>query len=172
MSKQGQQLPPLEVIPYALWICLTGRPSEASSIVVTWVTRLSFSPPLVGLALESDSEFLRRANTMGEVILAMLPREGGKEIAKQVLKSGGGPRDVSDEPGLLQSMPWAGVPVGALGAMHVKIIGTTPVGDHTLVIGNVMDQIRWTDGDLLHLSDTGWKYTKPGADAAPTSPQN
>jgi flavin reductase (DIM6/NTAB) family NADH-FMN oxidoreductase RutF len=172
LSKQGQHLPPVDVIPYGLWICLTGNPTQISTIIVTWVTRLSFSPPLVGLALESDSEFLRKVLDMGELTLAMLPRDGGKEIAKRVLKAGGAPYDVSGDPALMSSLPWAGVPYGALGAIHLAITGTTVVGDHTLVIGNVAEQVRWTEGEPLHLSDTGWRYTKPGTDAAPTSPQN
>jgi flavin reductase (DIM6/NTAB) family NADH-FMN oxidoreductase RutF len=172
LSKQGQHLPPIEVIPYALWICLTGKPEAISTIVVTWVTRLSFAPPLVGVALETDSEFLRRAMESGELTLVMLPREGGKDIAKRILKAGGAPRDVHSDPGVLATVPWGGVPHGALGALHLRVTGTTTVGDHTLLIGTVAEEVRWTGGEPLHLSDTGWKYTKPGTDAAPSSSQN
>lgn len=143
-----------------------------STIVVTWVTRLSFAPPLVGLALESDSEFLRHALEAGELTLVMLPRDGGKDMAKRVLKAGGAPRDIRGDTALMSHTPWAGVPLGALGGMHLTITSASAVGDHTLIIGNVAHQVRWTDGDPLHLSDTGWQYTKPGPDAAPTSSQN
>jgi flavin reductase (DIM6/NTAB) family NADH-FMN oxidoreductase RutF len=167
----GQRLSPLEVTPYALWVCLTGRSDAISSIVVTWVSQLSFSPPLIGVALESDSEFLKQVVSNGQFTLVMLPRDGGKDIAKRVLKAGGAPHDPRADNALMARPPWEGVPHGSLGAIRLTVNSTVIVGDHTLIVGMVGEQERWVEGGPLRLSDTGWKYTKPGTDAPPPSPQ-
>ena len=172
MSAQTQRLTPFELIPYALWVCLTGEGEAISSIVVTWVSQLSFTPPLIGVALENDSEFLRHVVSQGHLTLAMLPRDSGKDIAKRVLKAGGAPHDPGTDPGSMTGLLWAGVPHGALGAIRLIVSGTTTVGDHTLVIGIVTGQERWSEGNPLHLSDTGWKYTKPASDGPPPSSQD
>jgi flavin reductase (DIM6/NTAB) family NADH-FMN oxidoreductase RutF len=163
---------PTEVIPYALWICLTGQHEALSAIVVTWVTQLSFSPHLIGMALESDSEFLRRVIANGEFTLVMLPREGGKDIAKRIMKAGALPRAAGYGDLFHTDAPWDGVPVGAMGAIRCSIRASTQAGDHTLIMGSVLDEHRWIAGEPLHLSDTGWRYTKPGADVPPTRTQD
>lgn len=172
MTTQGQRLSALEVIPYALWVCIAGGQEGFSAIVVTWVSQISFSPTLIGVALENDSDFLKRVLSTGEFTLAMLPREGGKDMAKRVLKNGGTVVDPEGDGHVMTRYPWVGVPSGALGALRLAVDKSVLAGDHTLVIGRVTEQDRWVSGPPLHLSDTGWKYTRPGADMPPASSQN
>lgn len=168
MTKRVERLTPVEVIPYALWVCSTGSDARMTAIVVTWVTQLSFSPELVGMALESDSDFLAQVVKNGTFSLAMLPREGGKDIAKQIMKAGTTPPSATAAELFRQDAPWYGTPRGALGAIRCTVNFLTPAGDHTLVAGTVIGQERWKEGAPLHLSDTGWRYTKPGAEAPPS----
>lgn len=139
-----------------------------SAIVVTWVTQLSFSPELVGMALESDSEFLAQVEKHGSFTLAMLPREGGKDIAKRIMKAGATPSLATARELYRMDAPWYGTPHGALGAIRCTVHTLTPTGDHTLVVGAVAREERWGEGAPLHLSDTGWRYTKPGAETPPS----
>ena len=132
--------------------------------MVTWVSQLSFTPALVGIALENGGAFLAALLGSGSFTLSVLPREGGKEIAKRVLKG-----DVSM---FGQRDEWAGVPAGAMGALLCSVVDTHVCGDHTLVIGEVIREARWMGGSPLHLSDTGWKYRKPGADSTTSPPKN
>jgi flavin reductase (DIM6/NTAB) family NADH-FMN oxidoreductase RutF len=162
----------MEVIPYALWVCSTGSGGRFSSIVVTWVTQLSFSPQLVGMALETDSEFLHLVGKNGSFTLAMLPRDGGKDTAKRIMKAGATPLPEDFAELFRTEGPWYGTPHGALGAIRCTVNLLTPAGDHTLVTGAVVGEERWIEGNPLHLSDTGWRYTKPGADAPPPQSQD
>lgn len=172
MSKRVERSRPIEVIPYALWICSTGSAGTFSSIVVTWVTQLSFSPQLIGMALETGSEFLGQVRRNGSFTLAMLPREGGKDIAKRIMKAGATPLPPAFAELFRTDGSWYGAPHGALGALRCTVTACTPTGDHTLVTGTVLGEERWIEGNPLHLSDTGWRYTKPGAEVPPTPSQD
>lgn len=168
MTKRGDRSSPVEGIPYALWVCSTGADPYVTAIVITWVTQLSFAPQLIGISLENESDFLGRVLTSGSFTLALLPREGGKDIAKRIMKAGPAP-SASERTELYRPDPaWAGVPQGALGAIRCSVHSVTPAGDHTLIAGLVVGEERWIDGLPLHLSDTGWRYTKPGAEAPPS----
>lgn len=148
-------------IPYAIWCCSADVPGGVVTIIVTWVTQLSFTPPLLGVVLESDGAFLQTVLGAGRFVLAALPREGGKEIAKRVLKHGGSVTDPGN-PGLFLDDPaWRDVPAGALGAIRCTVEGTFPAGDHTVVVARIGETRRWQEGGALQLADTGWKYQKP-----------
>ena len=168
MTKRGDRSSPVEGIPYALWVCATGGDSQPTAIVITWVTQLSFTPQLVGISLENESEFLGHVLANGSFTLALLPREGGKDIAKRIMKAGPAPSPSERAELYRTDPPWAGVPQGALGAIRCTVHSATPAGDHTLIAGVVEGEERWVDGLPLHLSDTGWRYTKPGADTPPS----
>ncbi len=172
MTRRGDRSSPVEGIPYALWVCSTGHEPQLTAIVITWVTQLSFTPPLIGISLESDSEFLGQVRSTGSFTLAMLPREGGKDIAKRIMKAGASPVPAERAQLYRADAPWQGVPRGALGAIRCSVHSMTPAGDHTLIAGLVVGEERWVDGLPLHLSDTGWRYTKPGADAPPSRSQD
>lgn len=172
VSKRVDRSQPVEVIPYALWVASTGSEGRGTSIVVTWVMQLSFSPTLVGMALENDSDFLGQVSNNGTFTLSMLPREGGKDIAKRILKAGSSPSPAEYAALYRKDPSWYGVPEGALGAIHCTVHSLTPAGDHTLVAGTVVREERWIEGLPLHLSDTGWRYTKPGADVPPSRSQD
>jgi flavin reductase (DIM6/NTAB) family NADH-FMN oxidoreductase RutF len=172
LNERGQDAGILEVIPYALWICGVETPGGVSAIVATWVTQLSFSPALIGIALESDGVFLSTILAKGRFTLSVLPREGGKEIAKRVLKAGAAPVDALLASFFMTDERWPGVPSGALGALRCVVADTKPSGDHTLVIAEVIAEQRWTRGTPLHLSDTGWKYRKPGPETIPPTTKN
>lgn len=172
MNERGQDAGILEVIPYALWICGVETPGGISSIVATWVTQLSFSPVLVGIALESEGAFLPTLLAQGRFTLSALPRDGGKETAKRILKAGAAPVDVLQASLFMTDERWTGVPLGALGALRCAVVDTKASGDHTLVIAEVIAEQRWMRGTPLHLSDTGWKYRKPGAETIPPTTKN
>jgi flavin reductase (DIM6/NTAB) family NADH-FMN oxidoreductase RutF len=172
LSDRAQVGDVLEVIPYALWICGVATPRGTSAIVVTWVTQLSFSPPLIGISLEREAGFLAALHANGHFVLSMLPREGGKEVAKRVLKAGAAPGDPAQETLFTAAEGWTGVPAGAMGALQCLVRDTKLCGDHALVIAEVMKEQRWLSGTPLHQSDTGWKYRKPGAEGAPPTTKN
>jgi flavin reductase (DIM6/NTAB) family NADH-FMN oxidoreductase RutF len=172
LSERAQVEEILYVIPYALWVCGVDTPTGTSAIVATWVTQLSFSPPLIGISLEREAGFLAALMARGRFILSILPREGGKEVAKRILKAGAAPGDPSHKALFGSIEGWAGVPAGAMGALQCSVVDTKQCGDHTLVIAEVIGERRWMAGIPLHLSDTGWKYRKPGAETTPPTTKN
>ena len=172
MSERGQADSLLEVVPYALWVCGVATPRGTTAIVVTWVSQLSFTPALVGISLENGGAFLAALLASGSFTLSVLPRDGGKEVAKRVLKAGAEPEEPSHASMFERRDGWAEVPAGALGALYCSVVAKHECGDHTLVIGEVIREERWAGGSPLHLSDTGWKYRKPGPDSSTPTPKN
>ncbi len=147
-----------DLIPYGLWGCAARTPAGRTAIIVTWVTQLSFEPPLLGLSLESQGAFLKEVLRAGEFTLSALPRKQGTTIARRILKEGmmkGG----STEAPLFSSDPdWQEAIEGAAAAVQCRVARHYPAGDHTLIEGEVIREHHWLNSDVLRLSDTGWKY--------------
>ena len=147
-----------DLLPYGLWGCAARTPAGRTAIIVTWVTQLSFEPALLGLSLESQGAFLKDVLVAGEFTLSALPRKQGMTIARRILKEGL-MKEGFPEARLFSRYPeWQEAIEGAAAAVQCRVARHYPAGDHTFIEGEVIREHRWLNGDVLRLSDTGWKY--------------
>lgn len=149
----------LSMIPYGISI-ITSRESEKHvTMLATWLTQVSFHPPLIALAVESDSHMLRAINAAGYFAVNFLPG-GGKKIASAFLK----PAEVRD--GKIAGQTFTAAAHGscfldaAAACMECQLVGAQATGDHTLVVGEVVHVEAHGAGAPLLLSATGWKYQR------------
>jgi flavin reductase (DIM6/NTAB) family NADH-FMN oxidoreductase RutF len=151
-----------ELAPYGIWGCGLRTREGPSAIIVTWVTQLSFTPTLMGVALETGGSFLEHVLASGEFTLSSLPKAGGKEIAAKILKTGLNHLD-EEQTALFRDEPgWEEGIKGAAATLKCKVTAHHPCGDHTFVVAAVTAEQMWKrNEEVLLLSDTGWKYHRP-----------
>jgi flavin reductase (DIM6/NTAB) family NADH-FMN oxidoreductase RutF len=149
----------LEAMSYGVYVLEVDGASGASAMIATWVTQISFDPPLIAVAVEPDSDIGAKLHISSSFRLHLLRKSGIAE-AKHVLKHGalglGGNREKvpsgSDEPS---------IPGALLGSLRCTVEQRLQEGDHVLCIGRVESAIvERTEERALSLHDTGWKYRK------------
>ena len=161
LPERAEKSPVLELAPYGIWVCGVTTADGKSAIIVTWVTQISFNPPLIGVALENDRDFLEQLLNAERFTLCALPRDGGKRIAQRILKEGMSVRLGGNDDLFRADAAWGEAVKGSLAALDCRIVSQHAHGDHTLVVAAVKGEKRWTAGAPLRLSDTGWKYRRP-----------
>jgi len=129
----------LRYFPYGLYAVTVMSEGEDHGITANWVMQASFVPPMLVVALENESKSLpmiRDARGFAVNVLAA----GQRELAVQLGRSS---RHV---PSKLQGVPAKPAPVtGApiltdgLGWLECRFVATLPAGDHTVVLGEVVE---------------------------------
>jgi flavin reductase (DIM6/NTAB) family NADH-FMN oxidoreductase RutF len=136
----------LERFTYGLYALTVKHESDEHGVIANWVTQASFNPPMLVAAIESRSrtiELIRDAHNFAVNVL----HDGQRELAGKLGGGGGGVggggggtsqklKGIKTKPA-----PVSGVPVlaDALGWLECRVVATLPSGDHTLVLGEVLE---------------------------------
>ena len=150
----------LRLFPYGLYAITVRSGDQDHGITAAWVMQASFAPPMVIASVESEGRALpmiRDAKAFAVNVLSAEQRDlamrlGGSSADAAPAKLVG----TSTKPG-----PATGVPVltGALGWVECRLVATMPAGDHTLVLGEVLEAGAEREGTALTLAETGMKYS-------------
>jgi len=162
----------LETFPYGLYVI--GSRSEAGELngmIADWLMQVSFKPRLVGCSFENDSTTLKNVRATGAFSVNVLPVEALK-LAATFAQPHDAPkikgrseearsrvydklRDVAYSRGDQTGCPLLDE---ALAWLECKAEQFVPAGDHTLVIGNVLEGAVLRDGEPLTQRALGWSY--------------
>lgn len=160
MAADSARATALDRIPYGLYVIGSLNGDVPATMIANWVMQVSFHPPCVAVAVESDSRMHGYIRGSGRFSVNILPA-GGKETAKAFLK---GPEAVA---GMIGGFAFArgkgGTPYleAASAAFEAAVTGETRAGDHTIFIGEVTDAAVYSRSDgVLTLKETGWRYTR------------
>jgi flavin reductase (DIM6/NTAB) family NADH-FMN oxidoreductase RutF len=127
---------------------------------VSWLTQAAHEPPLLAVSLQADSRTLAAVQHSDAFVLAFLPET---ELGT-AQKLGRSSRDVSDKSVgvMIAAAPLTGAPVpeAACAWLECTLKRSHPVGDHVLVLGEVIgaEQLVETLPPLLNVAQTGWRY--------------
>ncbi len=151
----------LRMIPYGIYV-LTAETEdgEVGAATVNWVTQTSFNPPLVAIGFKADAVSYGIARKAGYFALNMLGKEQ-QGVAFAFFKPG--ERDgqtISGEPFRAGS---TGAPIllNAQAAVECKIVEVVELGDHHVVVGEVVDAVvnhapsGRPDEAILEIKDLG-----------------
>jgi len=148
----------LRQFPYGLYVVTVMSEGEDHGIAANWVMQTSFTPPMVVVAIENESKSLpmmRDARGFAINVLAA----GQRDVATQIGKSSRNqPHKLRDVP--TRPSPVTGSPIlsDGLGWVECRLVATMPSGDHTLVLGEVVEAGVEHEGKPLTLTDSGMKY--------------
>jgi flavin reductase (DIM6/NTAB) family NADH-FMN oxidoreductase RutF len=163
----------LEQIPYGLFIigARNGDRSDLNGMMADWVTQLSFQPRLIGISFENNSTTLRFIKESGAFTVNLLGA-GDRDLAAKFCQ----PRDASKIQGRSEEMQqvvykkfegidfWDGDETGcpvlseAMMWLECELHDTIAVGDHTLVVGRVIDGAVQKEAEPLTSRILGWSY--------------
>lgn len=150
----------LRHFPYGLYVVTVAYGGEEHGMTANWITQAAFEPPMLAVAIENTSKtigMIRDAHYFAVSLLASGQREvAGKlgrtsEQAPQKLKGlRTKPAPVSKTPVLADGLGW----------VECRAVASLPAGDHTLVLGEVVEAgIENPDAQPLTLQEAGFKYS-------------
>ena len=149
----------LRKIPHGVYVLGVAHNGQLNAFTATWLTQVSFTPPLVAVGVKKDSHSFEMIRD-GKVFVVNLLGKDQKALAEHFVKPatvvGEKLRDVPYRPGAITGAP---VLDGALAFVecHVREIANAQ-GDHAVVIGEVVEAGVHKDEPALTLMDTGWHY--------------
>lgn len=149
----------LRHFPYGLYVITVTADGEEHGMTANWVTQAAFEPPMVAVAIENTSKTIAMIRDSHHFAINVL-RTGQRELAGKL------GRTSTQAPHKLKGVktrpaPGAGTPVLAdgLGWVECRLMTTLPAGDHTLVLGEVIEAGVEHEGDALTLQEAGFKYS-------------
>lgn len=149
----------LRKFPYGLFIIGSKTRHGVAAIVANWVSQVSFSPPMVMVAIEFDSEMRDYIEYSKLFSINVLPAHA-KSIAKVFLKKS---KHVgSTINGVEFTFSKSGVPflLGAADLLECKVVKSVRTGDHVIFVAEIVDSVSNSDDEMLTLKMTGWRYSK------------
>ena len=150
----------LRLFPYGLYVVTVAYEGEEHGMTANWLTQAAFEPPMVVVAIENASRtigMIRDARYFAVSLLAAGQRDLAGKLGRASSQVPQKLKGIKTKPAPVSKAP---VLVEALGWLECRAIASLPAGDHTLVLGEVVEAgIENGDGQPLMLQDTGFKYS-------------
>ncbi|MBI5472807.1 MAG: flavin reductase [Ignavibacteriae bacterium] len=152
---RAERLKVFELFPYGLFLVGANGAKGPTVIIATWVSQVSFDPPLVMISIEKESEIrfdIERSKHFSVNVLA----SGDKEIARSYLR----PPTSETHDELLFGLGGSPLVKRAIAWLEASIVNSIDAGDHIVFIGKVTEAKLIRQDSVLNLKDTGWKYSR------------
>ncbi len=148
----------LRMISYGAYIATARGGDDTAAATVTWVTQMSFEPPLVAVGVKLDSQLYRailRGNTFALNMLANDQSEIAARFFKAAQLEGETLGGYAVEFGVTGAPLLVDVPA----YLECKVTDVVERGDHVLFLGEVVDAAHRREATPLDLyRDTKWNY--------------
>jgi flavin reductase (DIM6/NTAB) family NADH-FMN oxidoreductase RutF len=149
----------LRHFPYGLYVVTVSHGGEDHGMTANWLTQAAFDPPMVVVAIENTSrtiEMIRDSHHFAINLLLSGQRDLAGKLGRSSEQAPQKLKGIKTKPG-----PISGTPVlaDALGWIECRVVATLPAGDHTLVLGEVLEAGLEHDGAPLTLQEAGFKYS-------------
>ena len=148
----------LRKIPHGVYVVGVKQGEQANAFTATWLTQVSFTPPLVAVGIRKDAHALAMLASDPVFSVNLLGKQQ-KPIAEHFVKSstvlGEKLRDIPHRAGK------TGAPLleDAIAFIECEVREiANQQGDHAIVIGEVIEAGVRSDEPALTLMDTGWHY--------------
>jgi flavin reductase (DIM6/NTAB) family NADH-FMN oxidoreductase RutF len=147
----------LRMVNYGLYVVTSSTAGDRGAFLCNWLTQVSFEPPLVAVALEKEAHSLAVIRAAGRFAVNVL-ESGQRELAgwfgRHSDKVGDklANRELNATPSGLPLLP------EALAWFECRVDSETAVGDHVLLVAEVVEAGFIRDGVTLPLKETGFRY--------------
>jgi len=144
---------------YGLYAVTVAHQGDEHGMTANWVTQAAFEPPMVAVAVENESKTLpmiRDARRFAVNVLAKSQRELAGKLGRTSQQAPNKLKGIKTKPSP------GGMPVlaDAYGWVECRLVGTLPAGDHTLILGEVVDAgVENPSLEALTLQEAGFKYS-------------
>ena len=162
-------------LPYGLYI-IGSKEAEGEKVngmMADWVMQVSFEPRLVGVAFENDAHTLGNVRAHGVFSVNLLGADkGSMDLARPFAQPHSGTKVQGRKgaeatavhyklDGLDYRLTDRGCPVlsAALAWFECEAAQYLDIGDHTLVVGRVLDGRVEREAEPMTSTYTGWTYS-------------
>ena len=150
----------LRHFPYGLYVVTVAHGGEEHGMTANWLTQAAFEPPMVVVAVENTSKTIGMIRDAHHFAINVL-QQGQRDLAGKL------GRTSEQAPQKLKGIktkpaPVSGAPVLAdgVGWVECRVVATLPAGDHTLVLGEVVEAgVEHGEAQALTLQEAGFKYS-------------
>jgi len=144
---------------YGLYAVTVSHGGEEQGMTATWLSQASFAPPMLAVAVENTSRMIGLMRDARHFVINVF-HEGQRELAGKLARSSASAphklKGIKTKP----APTWGGpILADALGWLECRLVATLPAGDHTLVLGEVVEAgIEHGDTRPLTLQQAGFEY--------------
>ena len=147
----------LRMIPYGLFVLGAAHGGKSTLATINWVTQTAFEPPLVVVGIKKDSGAHQLVKDSEKFVLSILEK-GQLKLATSYFKH------VEPKDGKFGDFGYeigsTGLPIvsDAPASVECEVVGFYELGDHSTVVGKVIDAHLKRDADVMMLKETGFNY--------------
>ena len=156
MDTQAKKIA-LRKIPHGVYVVGVKQGDQLNAFTATWLTQVSFTPPLVAIGIKKDAHSFDMIRHDGVFSVNLLGKDQ-KALAEHFVK----PASVVGEKlnGIPHRAGKTGAPIldEAIAYFECEVREILAGGDHAAVIGEVVEAGVRKDEEALTLKDTGWQY--------------
>lgn len=148
----------LRKIPHGVYVVGVKQDAQLNAFTATWLTQVSFTPPLVAVGIKKDSHSFEMIK-QGRVFSVNLLGKNQKSVAEHFVKPARVVGEKLNE--VRHRIGKTGAPVleEAIAYVECEVREiANERGDHAVVIGEVVEAGVHRDEPALTLLDTGWHY--------------
>ena len=148
----------LRMIPHGLQVVTLRQGEEIHGYTSSWLTQVSFKPPLIALGVRADSNARRMMEDSGVLCLHFLGKDQ-EEVARRFFRPSQQSGDKFEGLDTFAG-PQTGCPVlkDSLAWAECRVEQVVPAGDHSIVVAEVIGCAVHREGEPLLLADTPWQY--------------
>ena len=149
----------LRHFPYGLYVLTVAAGGDEHGMTANWLTQAAFEPPMLVVAVENTSKtigMIRNAHHFAVNLLLSNQRDLAGKLGRSAEQAPHKLKGIKTKPAPLSGAP---VLVDALGWVECRVVATLPAGDHTLVLGEILNAGIEHEGEPLTLKDAGFKYS-------------
>ena len=157
MDLQAEKIA-LRKIPHGVYVVGVKQDAHLNAFTATWLTQVSFTPPLVALGIKKDShsfDMIKHDKVFSVNLLGKHQKALAEHFVRPASVVGEKLKAVPHRPGK------TGAPVldEAIAYFECELREVANEwGDHAVVIGEVVEAGVHKDEPALTLMDTGWHY--------------
>lgn len=147
----------LRRIVHGVYVVGVREGDHLNAFTATWITQVSFEPPLVAVGIRKDSVsfgMIERSRLFAINFLA----SGQKDLAQHFLK----PAHLGGDKlsGIRHRAGVTGAPIleEAAAFVECRVKEIHPAGDHSIVVGEVVEAGVQREAEPMTLKETGWHY--------------
>lgn len=154
MDKQWQEA--LSMMPYGIYVLTTGAGQHINGMIASWVTQVSYDPPLLLVAVHPNRLTHQMLRENGVFVLHVLSSE-----QKQLMSRFKGPEPRAKFEGIQWEKGLTGCPIlkDCVAFMECKVKETYEPGNHTLFIGEIVNASAIREAPVLTTLEYGGAYT-------------
>jgi flavin reductase (DIM6/NTAB) family NADH-FMN oxidoreductase RutF len=142
-------------IPYGIYVLIARKGKDIHSLIVSWVSQVSHSPPMLMVALRRNRKALPALRETGFFSVSLFKKEQKPLVARfkesspeaepSIYAFEGGP----DLPPILK---------GCHTSWQCRLVSTVEAGDHILCLGEVRSAFSIREGEPLTTLEYGKTY--------------